>query len=141
MGADLATGANTVVEVSHSRPNIPRPNWALSHIKADPVTEQAATAAAKLLKGAGLHGHTYAIDATVAEVAPRQPKPVAPHPGTRLLSGKRRGARQQADGLPRKTGANVSSGQIVGVSSTTSLCGSIMNFQPSLGFRNRTRVG
>ncbi len=33
------------------------------------------------------------------------------------------------------------SGQIVGVSSTISLCGSTMNFQPSLGSRNRTRVG
>ncbi len=29
------------------------------------------------LRGAGLHGHEYAIDATVAEVALRQPKPVA----------------------------------------------------------------
>lgn len=43
----------------------------------EPVNEQAAKAAAELLKGARLHGHTYAIDATVAEVALRQPKPVA----------------------------------------------------------------
>ncbi|APY87264.1 hypothetical protein A7J05_17375 [Streptomyces alfalfae] len=50
---------------------------ALSRVKVEPVTEQAAKAAAELLKGAGLHGHTYAIDATVAEVALRQPKPVA----------------------------------------------------------------
>lgn len=77
MGADLAIGANTIVEVSHSRTNIPRLNWALSRIKVEPVTEQAAKSAAELLKGAGLHGHKYAIDATVAEVALRQPKPVA----------------------------------------------------------------
>lgn len=77
MGADLVIGANTIVEVSHSRTNIPRLNWALSRIKVEPVTEQAARAAAELLKEAGLHGHKYAIDATVAEVALRQPRPVA----------------------------------------------------------------
>lgn len=43
----------------------------------EPVTEQTAKeAAARLLKAAGLHGHKYAIDATVAEVALRQPGPV-----------------------------------------------------------------
>ncbi|MQS39036.1 PIN domain-containing protein [Streptomyces katsurahamanus] len=77
MGADLVIGANTIVEVSHSRTNISRLNWTLSRIKVEPITEQAAKAAAELLKGAGLHGHKYAIDATVAEVALRQPKPVA----------------------------------------------------------------
>lgn len=39
--------------------------------------ENAAKAAVELLKVAGLHGHKYAIDATVAEVALRQPGPVA----------------------------------------------------------------
>nr|WP_203602749.1 DNA-binding protein [Streptomyces coelicoflavus] len=75
-GADFVIGANTIVEVSHSRTNIPRLNWVLSRLKVEPVTEQAAKAAAELLKGAGLHGHKYAIDATVAELALRQPKPV-----------------------------------------------------------------
>ncbi|MFD6726978.1 DNA-binding protein, partial [Streptomyces sp. NPDC060131] len=46
-------------------------------VKVEPVSEQAAKAAAELLKRTGLHGHKYAIDATVAEVALRQPKPVA----------------------------------------------------------------
>ncbi|MFF0685162.1 hypothetical protein ACFYUG_03535 [Streptomyces albogriseolus] len=41
------------------------------------MTEQAARAAAELLKATGLHGHKYAIDATVAEMALRQPGPVA----------------------------------------------------------------
>ncbi|WP_406117439.1 DNA-binding protein [Streptomyces anulatus] len=77
MGADLVIGANTIVEVSHSRTNMPRLNWALSRVKVESVTEAAAKAAAELLKGAGLHGHKYAIDATVAEVALGQPKPVA----------------------------------------------------------------
>ncbi|MDW6061031.1 PIN domain-containing protein [Streptomyces sp. FXJ1.4098] len=77
MGADLVVSANTIVEVSHSRVNLPRLNWALSRVKVEPVTEQAAKAAAELLKSAGLHGHKYAIDATVAEAALRQPAPVA----------------------------------------------------------------
>ncbi|MBA6439682.1 PIN domain-containing protein [Streptomyces sp. GMR22] len=77
MGADLVISANTIVEVSHSRVNLPRLNWALSRVKVEPVTEQAAKAAAELLKSAGLHGHKYALDATVAEAALRQPSPVA----------------------------------------------------------------
>ncbi|MFI7708199.1 DNA-binding protein [Nonomuraea sp. NPDC049480] len=77
MGADFVIGANTIVEVSHTRVNMPRLQWALSRVKVEPVTESAAKAAAKLLKGARLHGHKYAIDATVAEVALRQPGPVA----------------------------------------------------------------
>jgi predicted nucleic acid-binding protein len=77
MGADLVISANTIVEVSHSRVNVPRLRWALSRVKVEPVTEQAAKEAAKLLKAAGLHGHKYAIDATVAEAALRQPGPAA----------------------------------------------------------------
>ncbi|MFE3825888.1 DNA-binding protein [Streptomyces sp. NPDC059092] len=82
MGADLVIGANTIVEVIRSRTNTPRLNRVLSRIKVEPVTEQTAQAAAELLKGAGLRGHEYAIDATVAEVALRQPRPV-----TLLTSG------------------------------------------------------
>ncbi|MFC9221841.1 PIN domain-containing protein [Streptomyces hygroscopicus] len=77
MGADLVVSANTIVEVSHSRVNLLRLNWTLSRVKVEPITEQAAKAAAELLKSAGLHGHKYAIDATVAEAALRQPAPVA----------------------------------------------------------------
>ncbi|MEU2745344.1 DNA-binding protein [Streptomyces collinus] len=77
MGADFVIGANTIVEVSHARVNMPRLQWALSRVKVEPVTEAAAKASAELLKAAGLHGHKYAIDATVAEVALRQPGPVA----------------------------------------------------------------
>ncbi|MEU7021716.1 PIN domain-containing protein [Streptomyces sp. NPDC046203] len=75
--ADLVVSANTIVEVSHSRVNMARLQWALSRTKVEPVTEQTAKKAAQLLKAAGLHGHKYAIDATVAEVALRQPGPVA----------------------------------------------------------------
>jgi predicted nucleic acid-binding protein len=76
MGADLVISANTIVEVGHSRVNMPRLQWALSRVKVEPVTEQTAKEAAKLLKAAGLHGHKYAIGATVAEAALRQPGPV-----------------------------------------------------------------
>ncbi len=77
MGADIVIGANTIVEVTHARANMPRLRWVLSRVKVEPVTEEAARAAAELLKVAGLHGHKYAIDATVAEAALRQPGPVA----------------------------------------------------------------
>ncbi|MFJ1582134.1 DNA-binding protein [Streptomyces sp. NPDC088197] len=73
MGADLIISANTIVEVSHSRVNMPRLQWTLSRVKVEPVTEQTAKEAARPLKVAGLHGHKYAIDATVAEAALRQP--------------------------------------------------------------------
>lgn len=75
--ADLVVSANTIIEVAHAGTNMPRLNWALSRMKIEPVTEQAAKAAAKLLKETGLHGHEYALDATVAEAALRQPGPVA----------------------------------------------------------------
>lgn len=76
VGADFVVGANTIVEVSHARVNMPRLKWALSRVKVEPVTEDAANASVELLKAAGLHGHKYAIDATVAEMALRQPGPV-----------------------------------------------------------------
>ncbi|MGQ5226443.1 DNA-binding protein [Streptomyces sp. MN3] len=75
-GADLVVGANTIVEVSHARMNTARMRWVLSRVRVEPVTEQAARAAAELLKATGPHGHRYAIDATVAEMALRQPGPV-----------------------------------------------------------------
>ncbi len=77
MGTDLVIRANTTVEASHSRTSMPRLNWALSRVKVEPVTEQAAKAAAERLQGAGPHGHECAIDATVAEVALRPQKTVA----------------------------------------------------------------
>ncbi|MEU8520419.1 DNA-binding protein [Streptomyces sp. NPDC048577] len=77
MAADLVVCSNTIVEVMYARVNTARLNWVLSQVKVEAVTEQAARAAAGLLKEAGLHGHKYAIDATVAELALRQPGPVA----------------------------------------------------------------
>ncbi|MCX5196031.1 DNA-binding protein [Streptomyces sp. NBC_00249] len=75
-GTDLVVCTNTLVEVSHARVNPAKLNRALSAVKIEAVTAGAARAAAKLLKGVGLHGHEYAVDATVAEMALRQPGPV-----------------------------------------------------------------
>ncbi|MGI5339071.1 DNA-binding protein [Streptomyces sp. CA-181903] len=77
MGADFVIGANSIVEVGHARVNMSRLRWMLSRVKVEPVIESAARASAELLKGAGLHGHENAVDATVAEVALRRPGPVA----------------------------------------------------------------
>ncbi|MEV4916395.1 PIN domain-containing protein [Streptomyces tirandamycinicus] len=74
--ATLALCANTIIEATHAGTSIPRLNRLLSRVKVEPVTEESAKAAARLLKDAGLHGHKYAIDATVAEMALRQPGPV-----------------------------------------------------------------
>jgi len=76
MGADVVVAANTVVEVSHAKVDLPRLDVVLSRVKVEPVTERAARASAELLRTAGLYGHTYAVDATVAEAALRQPGPV-----------------------------------------------------------------
>ncbi|MFF4339385.1 DNA-binding protein [Kitasatospora sp. NPDC001540] len=76
-GVDLVIGANTIVGISHARANTARLSRMLSQARIEPVTEHAARASAALLKQAGLHGHKHAIDATVAEMALRQPGPVA----------------------------------------------------------------
>ncbi|MFE9394792.1 DNA-binding protein [Streptomyces flavidovirens] len=72
----LVISANTIIEVTHAKTHMARLVWLLSLVKVEPVTEQSAKASARLLEDAGLHGHKYAIDATVAEAALRQPGPV-----------------------------------------------------------------
>ncbi|GGK57900.1 hypothetical protein [Nocardia camponoti] len=56
---------------------IARPHSRACRPKYEPVTEQSAKSAVALLKEAGLPGHKYALDASVAEVALRQTPPVA----------------------------------------------------------------
>ncbi|MEU8609625.1 PIN domain-containing protein [Actinoplanes sp. NPDC048791] len=75
-GADLAMSAATIIEVSHSGVDMARSSWLLSRIRVEAVTKESARRSAGLLKAAGLHGHKYAIDAMVAEVALRLPAPV-----------------------------------------------------------------
>jgi len=76
-GADLAMSAATIIEVSHTGVDTARLTWLLSRIRVEAVTKESARRSAGLLKAAGLHGHKYAIDAMVAEMALRLPAPVA----------------------------------------------------------------
>lgn len=76
-GVDLAMSAATIIEVSHPGVDVARMTWLLSQIRVEAVTKESARRSAGLLKAAGLHGHKYAIDAMVAEVALRLPAPVA----------------------------------------------------------------
>jgi predicted nucleic acid-binding protein len=76
-GVDLAMSAATIIEVSRSGVDCARLSWLLSRIRVEAVTKESARRSAGLLKAAGLHGHKYAIDAMVAEVALRLPGPVA----------------------------------------------------------------
>ena len=75
-GADLAISAATIIEVSYGGLDTARLNWLLSRIRVEPVTRESARRSAGLLREASLHGHKYAIDAMVAEVALRLPGPV-----------------------------------------------------------------
>ena len=75
-GANLAMSAATIIEVSHAGVDVARLSWLLSRIRVESVTKESARRSAELLKAAGLHGHKYAVDAMVAEVALRLPAPV-----------------------------------------------------------------
>ncbi len=72
-GVDLAMSAAAIIEVSYGGVDVARLNWLLSRIRVEPVTKESARRSAGLLREAGLHGHKYAIDAMVAEVALRLP--------------------------------------------------------------------
>lgn len=74
---DIVTSTMTIIEASHSKTDGRRLDWMLSRVRVEPVTATSARAASGLLTQAGLHGHTHAIDAVVAELASRQPRPVA----------------------------------------------------------------
>ncbi|MQY12885.1 hypothetical protein SRB5_30240 [Streptomyces sp. RB5] len=73
--ADLPviTSAAVLVEVIHPRINDAALKWTLSRLRVEPVTQAVAQSAAALLRTAGLHGHTYAIDAMLCATALIQP--------------------------------------------------------------------
>lgn len=75
-GVDVAMSAATVIEVSYGGVDMARLNWLLSRIRVEAVTKESARRSARLLKGAGLHGHKYAIDAMLAATALAAPGPV-----------------------------------------------------------------
>ncbi|MEV5873850.1 DNA-binding protein [Streptomyces sp. NPDC052101] len=75
-GMEVVICALTIIESVHARTNKARLSWLLSGLRVIPVGDEEAKAASALLMGAGLHGHKYAIDAAVAEMALRQQRPV-----------------------------------------------------------------
>ncbi len=72
----VITSAATLVEVIHPRINRPALEWTLSRLVVEPVTEPIARHATALLADAGLHGHTYAVDAMLSATALAAPAPV-----------------------------------------------------------------
>ncbi|MGA5067266.1 PIN domain-containing protein [Streptomyces exfoliatus] len=75
-GMEVVICALTIIEAVHARTNKARLSWVLSGLRVVPVGDEEAKAASALLVETGLHGHKYAIDAAVAQVALRQQRPV-----------------------------------------------------------------
>jgi hypothetical protein len=65
----------TLVEAHHARVNAARFDWAVSRMIVEPVSEVIGRRSIELMRHAGLHGHTYAIDAVVAATALQAPGP------------------------------------------------------------------
>ncbi|MFF3561389.1 PIN domain-containing protein [Streptomyces sp. NPDC002574] len=76
VGIRVMTTSITLIEAYDPTRYLPSWHWALSRIHVEPVTEELAEEAIRLIKETGLHGHKYAIDAALAAVALRQPGPV-----------------------------------------------------------------
>ncbi|MFD8479969.1 DNA-binding protein [Kitasatospora sp. NPDC059673] len=75
-GMEVVISALTIIEAVHDRTDRARLNWLLSGLRIAPIGDEEAKAASALLLAAGLHGHKYAIDSVVAELALRQQRPV-----------------------------------------------------------------
>ncbi len=75
-GMEVVISALTIIEAAHRRTDRPRLARVLSGTRIVPVGDEDAKRASALLIAAGLHGHKYAIDAAVAEMALRQRRPV-----------------------------------------------------------------
>jgi len=75
-GMEVVISAITIIEAAHSRTDKARLAWVLSGLRIVHIGDEEAKAASGLLISAGLHGHKYAIDAAVAEMALRQQRPV-----------------------------------------------------------------
>nr|WP_202449531.1 type II toxin-antitoxin system VapC family toxin [Streptomyces sp. SID4917] len=73
----VVTSSVTLVEACDPRVGQARFDHAVSRVNIVPPTEAIARDASKLLASAGLHGHTYALDALVAAAALASPAPVA----------------------------------------------------------------
>ncbi|MFE1781719.1 PIN domain-containing protein [Streptomyces sp. NPDC059506] len=70
--AEVVTSPMTLVEAYDGRITESRWDWVLSRVKVMGIGKDEARRARRLLAGAGLHGHKYAIDAVLAVVAREQ---------------------------------------------------------------------
>ncbi|MBD0738255.1 PIN domain-containing protein [Streptomyces sp. CBMA29] len=70
--ADVVTSPMTLVEAYDGRTTEQRWDWVLSRLKVADVGKEEARQARRLLAGAKLHGHKYAIDAVLAVIARQQ---------------------------------------------------------------------
>jgi hypothetical protein len=68
-GLSIVASAATLVEARDPRMGQARFDWAISRLVIEPVTEDVARAASKLLATHRLHGHRHAIEAMVAATA------------------------------------------------------------------------
>jgi predicted nucleic acid-binding protein len=68
-GLRVVASAATLVEARDPRMNQARFDWAASRLVIEPVTEDLARAASKLLAAHHRHGHQHAMDAMVAATA------------------------------------------------------------------------
>lgn len=75
-GMEVVVSALTIIEATHRKTDKARLAWIPSGLRIAPVGDEEAKAASTLLLDTGLHGHEYAIDAVVAEMALRQQRPV-----------------------------------------------------------------
>ncbi|MFJ4121879.1 PIN domain-containing protein [[Kitasatospora] papulosa] len=75
-GMEVVISALTIIEATHRRTDKARLARALSGMRIAHIGDEEAKAASALLLNTGLHGHRYAIDAVVADLALRQQRPV-----------------------------------------------------------------
>lgn len=75
-GMEVVISALTIIEAVHRRTDRARLAWALSGMRIVHIGDEEAKAASAMLISTGLHGHKYAIDAAVGEMALRQRRPV-----------------------------------------------------------------
>jgi predicted nucleic acid-binding protein len=68
-GLRVVVSAATLVEARDPRTDQARFDWAISRLVIEPVTENLARAASRLLAAHRLHGHRHALDAMVAATA------------------------------------------------------------------------
>lgn len=95
--ARVLVSSVTLVEARNPATAQARFDWVVSRLRVEPVSEQIARSASKLLAAAGLHGHKYALDAIVCATALAQSGPVT------ILTSDVEDIRMLTEGHPRLT--------------------------------------